>query len=289
MTRDSHAARSSDEVHCSRLFRAGPQAFRIEADDPLVLEAIESDLRDLALLLVEPGVGGATALQVARRDPPSGTHPWRVSRDGEICEEVTEAYLRPYVLWEVTRLLLESGEAATPIHAAAVALDGRAVILAGQSYAGKSTLAGWLTAHGWGFLTDEVSRVSRSGDAWEVQAFPRPIGVRRPTPLEPFLDSSVGSEIETLVPASSLGELSGPAHVAAIVLPDRSPGVPARLEDVHPATAVRLLADHLPLRVGRGREGFREVVALCASVPVYSLGTADLSLAERVLRTVVSS
>ena len=52
----------------------------------------------------------------------------------------------------------EAGEALT-FHAGAVARDGRAILVAGQSGRGKSTLTGALVRRGWSYLTDEVTVV----------------------------------------------------------------------------------------------------------------------------------
>ncbi|KAB7743347.1 hypothetical protein GA707_14715 [Nostocoides sp. F2B08] len=201
---------------------------------------------------------------------------------------MTNDYVRPYVLWEVTRILLEADEPTLAIHAGSVALDGRAIVIAGVSHAGKSTLSGWLVAHGWGFLTDEVSRLEQSGEGWRVHPFPRPIGVRRPTPLEPFVQPEFGEATEILVPASTLGTLSGVADLTAIVLPERRPGASSTPTPAHPATAVRLLAEHLPKRASDGRAGFRTLVDLMQSVPVYSLHVDNLGAAERALRELVA-
>ena len=50
-----------------------------------------------------------------------------------------------------------------PLHASAVAIDGRVIAFAGGSGAGKSSLALELAARGAGFLTDDVLTVSAAG------------------------------------------------------------------------------------------------------------------------------
>jgi hypothetical protein len=49
-------------------------------------------------------------------------------------------------------------------HAAALAYEGKSVILSGTSGSGKSTLAAWLTADGFQYLTDEVIEILLDGD-----------------------------------------------------------------------------------------------------------------------------
>ncbi|GAA4125143.1 hypothetical protein GCM10022415_31830 [Knoellia locipacati] len=286
-------------------FAAGSVRFVIEADEPAVAAELDAVLTDLRTdPRTGPSADGGDAnvtFTVARRDPPSTTHPWQLWRDLEPCERVTEDYLVPYVLWEVTRLLLERTEGVTPVHAAAVARDGRAIVLAGESHAGKSTLAGWLTAHGWEFLTDEVALVTRSDErSWEVRPFPRPVGVRHPSPLDPFLaahrsalpggrpGAPLEARSESLVPASTLGSLSRGAPLTAIVLPTHRPGSDGTLSDAHPASAVRALAAHLPLRREHGRAGFREVVDLGLSVPAFTLEVDDLAQADTTLTSLLT-
>jgi hypothetical protein len=49
-------------------------------------------------------------------------------------------------------------------HAAALALDNRGIIICGQSGCGKSSIAAWLTANGFQYLTDEVISLPRNSD-----------------------------------------------------------------------------------------------------------------------------
>ena len=72
---------------------------------------------------------------------------------------MADHYILPYLLWEISRLMFERTGERVHIHGAALVRDERAVVLAGRSHAGKSTLAAWLTFRGWGFLTDEAALV----------------------------------------------------------------------------------------------------------------------------------
>lgn len=270
-------------------FRAGTRRFVLDVtDEPLAAELADHlcDLRDRR----DPGEidGAESVFLVARSGPTWLSHPWAVWRDGEACETtVSDEYIRPYVLWEVTRLLLESCRPLIPVHAAAVSLDGRGVVLAGASHVGKSTLAGWLTAHGWSFLTDEVALLERRDDGriW-VHPFTRPIGVRRPGPLDDLVTVTSG-DAEVLVPASELGSLGEAVPLVALVFSDRGDEVPRRLVARHPATTVRELATHLPRLGEDGRDGFFDIVAVAEQVPAYTLGVDDLAAATATLATLV--
>jgi len=56
------------------------------------------------------------------------------------------------------------------IHASAVAVEGRAVLIKGQSGQGKSALALHLLAHGAGLISDDICILSRNGGHITVAA-----------------------------------------------------------------------------------------------------------------------
>lgn len=71
------------------------------------------------------------------------------------------------------------------IHAGVVALDGRAVVIPGRSWSGKTTLVGKLVEAGALYLSDEYALLDADG---RVHPFARDLGVRRngvsvPTPV----------------------------------------------------------------------------------------------------------
>lgn len=271
-------------------YRVGTASCVFDMTDAAVAARFDDRLRDLR-------VGGSatagneppTVFLVARRGGAPATHPWGVWRDGEPCETtVTEDYLMPYLLWEITRLLLERSTPFIPVHAAAVSRNGRAIVLAGVSHVGKSTLAGWLTVHGWSFLTDEVALLERRAEriVW-VHPFWRPIGVRRPGPLDALMRAAPGGD-EQLVPASELGQLGGPVPVAALVFPSRDAGVERTPQRHHPAAVVRELASHLPRLGLAGRSGFRDIVGIASTVPAFQLGVASLPEAAATLEALIA-
>ena len=225
--------------------------------------------------------------EVLHQGDPGATHPWAVWRDGEPLEmTVADHYILAYLLWEVSRLMFERTGERVHIHGAALVHDGRAVVLAGRSRAGKSTLAGWLTYRGWGFLTDEAALVDP--DALVVAPFWRPIGVRRPGPLDRILGNDVPDHDEVLVPASSIGALAPATPLVAIVFPELSVGEPPSLVPLSPATALMELTRHFPGLIAGGRAGFRRLARLVREVPGSMLRFHDLDDAERLLRGVVA-
>ena len=265
-------------------FLADRRAFVIESTDTDLLDTVGDCLRDLRHpdrdFDPEP-----TVLLIERNGPAWLTHPWALYRDGEPCETtVTGDYIVPYVLWEVTRLLLEGATAPTiPIHAAALVRNGKAVVLCGPSHAGKSTLAAWLTHRGWGFLTDEVGLLDISEPTTTiVRPFWRPIGVRRGGPIDAVVHVP-GDEAEVLVPATRLGSLGEPAPLVALVCPRYSAGAEGELTQLSPAEALTTVAAQLPSLARDGAAVFNALADIVSRVPSYALSVDDLDTAETTL------
>lgn len=71
------------------------------------------------------------------------------------------------------------------VHASCVSRNHRALVMAGASGIGKSTLSSYLVRRGMGFLSDEVAPIHRGTGV--VDPFPRRLGVR-PGPADDLLD-----------------------------------------------------------------------------------------------------
>lgn len=93
------------------------------------------------------------------------------------------------------------GQSGTIVHASCVAIDGRAVLITGQSGAGKSSLALQLIAMGAGLVADDRTVLVRKGDALLADVPPaiaglieaREVGILRlaqagPTPVALCVD-----------------------------------------------------------------------------------------------------
>jgi hypothetical protein len=272
----------------SERFHAGPFeaagiTFRVESNRHDLADRVSAALRDLT---VNQAAATPVVFEVLHRGTPPPANPWAVWRDGEPRQTtVAEGYVLVYLLWEVSRLMFERTGDRVHLHGAALTCQGRALVLAGRSHAGKSTLAGWLTHRGWGFLTDEAALVEPESLA--VLPFWRPIGVRPGGPLDAVLhDRNIvpGNDLEWLVPASAIGTLADAAPLAHIAFPSLVPNEPAALVPLSPAAALMELTQHFPGLIAGGRAGFRRLARVVEAVPAHTLRFHDLDEAEQALR-----
>jgi hypothetical protein len=282
-------------------FAVGAVAFTVETDDLGLAERLRSCLIDLDVsqraVTIHAEAGHADAEVVdaeaavttftVRRNQGATLSGWTLWRDMEVCETwLSDEYVTTHVAWEITRLVEERSTSELLVHASSVSLGDSAVVLAGSSMSGKSTLAAWLTTRGWRYIADETSFID---EAAVVRPFWRPIGLRTGGPIDDLLPDHGDYH---LVPASSLGQLGGPARVSAVVIVSRAPhgampmNAPRALTSAQGACA---LASHLPAFSSRGVAEFERLAALVRAVPVLTLEVSDLGSAERALRSLSSS
>jgi len=183
------------------------------------------------------------------------------------------------------RLLLEHtlGEAADVwvLHAGAVALNGRALLLLGESWAGKTTLVSALVARGGALLSDDYAPV-RASDLCVVP-FPRALGVRagRVDPLAPPLLAR-----RWVDPVTVAALAPDPVPIGGLVVLEESTlsAPPATLRPLTPAqTLVHLLQ---ALRNPQTcPDPVPHLAALAARVPAAALARGPLDEMARVLLT----
>jgi hypothetical protein len=98
----------------------------------------------------------------------SGTQIWAIWPD-DLTVEDTATYLLGPILGFVQRL-----RGTVCLHASAIAIDDRVVVLVGDAGAGKSTTAAAFARHGYSILSDDVVPLVDLGDNFLVQpAYPR--------------------------------------------------------------------------------------------------------------------
>jgi hypothetical protein len=115
------------------------------------------------------------------------------------------------------------------VHAGVVAVGGRAVVLPGFTYTGKTTLTRALVDAGAVYYSDEFAVIDACG---LVHAYPKPLSIRDPD----------GSGRTTETAAASLGGQTGrePAPLGLIAITEYRPG--ATLEPVPLSSGAAMLA-----------------------------------------------
>jgi len=119
------------------------------------------------------------------------------------------------------------------IHAGAVLIEGRALLLPGSSHAGKSSLVAELLRRGASHFSDEYALIDSEG---RVHSYLRPLLLRK------------GGPLQTLVLPEELnaGFAVHPAHVGWILALDYSPGAVWEVQKVSQGEAVVLLLRNTP-------------------------------------------
>lgn len=195
------------------------------------------------------------------------------------------AYLRYYFIEGMVYCLLETRYISS-VHAACVALDGRGVLLAGDSEAGKSSLAYACARRGWTYTSDDASSLLLRGDKRVVMGTPALFRFRS-TAGELFpefrgmRDHRRGNGKPTIeIPTASFPGIrtAAEAHIDHIVFLDRfsSPSAAARLVPVSPPeTFARLFFCPWPAGLPYCARQ-RAAVERLAAAPAYDLRYRDL-------------
>jgi hypothetical protein len=134
------------------------------------------------------------------------------------------------------------------LHAAAVARDGRLVVLAGESGAGKTTLTLALLDAGWTYFSDDLAPVAI--DTAFVHPFPKPLGVKDASAWERVRDAFVETPLgppagSFLVPSSRWDIATEPLPVSALLFPRFSAGAARDVEGLSAAKAAALASAYL--------------------------------------------
>ncbi len=178
-------------------------------------------------------------------------------------------------LWGIplTLHLLDRGD--LPVHAAAVEVAGRAILLAAPRRLGKSTLAAALVGAGYRLLSEDISCIRPRHPASVVPG-PAMLRVRQDVADQLTIPGahpvgSTGDRVHFAIDLDRRGD-SRAVPLGAIVLLRADAGSP-RIERVEPARAVQelwTLSSGLPTPEGRAR-CFSDLVATARRVPTWRL------------------
>lgn len=103
------------------------------------------------------------------------------------------------------------------VHAGCVCRRDRAIVVAGASHMGKTTLTAFLVSRGMGFLSDEISPISRTDGT--VAPFPMELGIRA-GPAAALVDALPGTPFEC---GNDRKKLVNARHLSRVVVKDPLP------------------------------------------------------------------
>ena len=172
-------------------------------------------------------------------------------------------------------------------HAAVVAHENRALILAAPPGYGKSTLCAALVNRGWRLLSDELTLIEPASG--NVTPLARPIslknasiGVIRGFAPDASLsvivnDTLKGSVAHMRPPVGSVRRANEPAKPHWIVFPRFQSGAPTTLSPYAKARAFMQLADNAFNYNVHGKRGFETVADLVSSSSCYEFSYSNLN------------
>lgn len=184
----------------------------------------------------------------------------------------------------------------TVLHAAGVAVDGRAALLPGRSGAGKTTLAVCLLACGADYLSDEA--VALAPDGSSVAGYPKALSLERGTQalfpsLAPDVDPAVAHAVgdDWQVPPDRVGDgaVVASAQPAVLVAPRYDPRVDgAALEPVSRAAMVRSMATNAFHIGDHPARDLATLGATARATSTFTLAYGDVRAACRTVRDLLA-
>jgi len=201
----------------------------------------------------------------------------------------------PMLKASLASLMLDRSEDFCAIHAAAVARDGRCILLPGPAGSGKSTIAAAMVGAGMGLLGDEAVVLARESlcarpvpfpiclksGSWELLARQFPELAR--LPLHDRLD---GKRVRYLMlPEERIcTDPSAQYSVRAVVFPNRRPGAAAALHQLARTEALgRLFKFFYPVAEGLDAAKVERLLGWITVVDCYELQFSSLEDATRLL------
>jgi hypothetical protein len=207
--------------------------------------------------------------------------------DGERIEHTDPPAAAAAMLpWHVNRMAVQRSPRFLFLHAAAVATDGDAVLLAAPQEAGKTTLATGLVRAGMTYLTDEA--VAVEPETMLLHPYPKALSI---DPGAQPLFPDLCPPLEAAARAWDHGQwavdptrirpdaVSGLARVRAVVLPAYDADGHTALTPISRAATVLELVQQCFNFTLHGRRGFETLVSLVRNAECYRLPMADLDTA----------
>ncbi len=265
---------------------------RVSASDPVRIRVVVAEGRETAGEAPRVEFADAWVSVVgspknyARGNLSLGTGEIHLTRD--VASET--AYFSYFFLKPLTYLLLAPRHFAF-VHASCVALDGRAMILCGDAFAGKTCLAYGCARRGWTFLSGDATHLLH--DSADFSVVGRPFSIRfRESAAELFPELAEwpamvrpNGKASIEIGTDRLGlQTTLRARASHLVFLERSAAGGARVSEIAAEEAMRRLDEAVFFGDAAIRERQRATLAHFASLPAVRLEYSTLEGAEAVLR-----
>ena len=227
--------------------------------------------------------------------PPHGDLPGVLERDGRITgARDSPARLLGRLVWSINRQVIDWSHHRLILHAAAVAIGGRVVLLPAAMESGKTTLSTGLLDRGASYLTDEAAAIDDV--TLTVEGFPKPLSIdpgswsvlAHHEPRVPPSLAAYHQEQWQVQPASFVTvERTGP--LGAILFPTFERGARSRIEPLRPVDALEhaISCTFGPPKSLVPAAKVRQLGAILGDVPAFRLVTSDLDRACQLVLDVV--
>jgi hypothetical protein len=219
-----------------------------------------------------------------------GSDRYELFVDGALHFDTTNApSLIDRLVWEINQRVIATSAASLMLHAACVEAERRALVIAGQSGIGKSTLVTALVGNGFCYLTDEV--VAFDTTSALVRPYPKPIALRRDVwplfaelpPLPSHAALRWMGSVRYLSPEDIGGGVGRPSAPVLVILPRRGVTSAPRLHEISRAETVMQLADGAFSFRAIGAPALRQLAKVLRTCRCYELHYEELADAVRLI------
>jgi hypothetical protein len=170
------------------------------------------------------------------------------------------------------------------LHAATIAVNGRAVAMPASPGTGKSTLTLALVEHGLEYLSDELAPVDLEG--LTVVPYPHAVCLKSaPPPPYDFPEGTLKVDRRFQVPVASLASSTrlDPLPLAGLVFLRRDGNRFDGLRPITTASGATCLMAHLLNGMAHPNYGLDSAIALSDRVPCFELDVTDLTAAVQAI------
>ena len=211
---------------------------------------------------------------------------------GETVDDLTRGDLASFLMDAVIRALITEQKRGVVLHAGAVARNGQAVLVAGNSGSGKSSLICWLVENGFEYLTDEIALLEPADTS--VVGLPRALVIKPGSAehirkMSAFRDAStVAGGTHIMIKPPHAGTANKALPVVFVIFPDFALGDGLSFSGLSAAECgLRLVQCNLNARNFRDG-GFGAITRLARKAPALRLHYGSYDQLEGRLDTLLA-